>query len=68
MANIDLACTNHARPTSYDEMNAGAADKGGDRGAVDGVYLDFNKAFDTLLQSLLITKLLTYMLDNWIMR
>ena len=28
-------------------MSAGAADKGR---AVDGVYLDFNKAFDTLMK------------------
>lgn len=64
-ASIDLACTNHAGATFYDEISAGATGK---EGAVDGVYLNFKKAFDTLLQNLLITKLVRYMLDKWIMR
>jgi len=44
----------------YNEMT-GLVDEGR---AVNIVYLDFSKAFDTVSQKILIDKLLTYMLDE----
>jgi len=36
--------------------------------AVDAVYLDFNKAFDTVSHSLLLDELARYRLDGWFVR
>ncbi|GAB0208209.1 mitochondrial enolase superfamily member 1 [Grus japonensis] len=48
----------------YDEMT-GLVDEGR---AVDIVYLDFKQAFDTVSHSILIEKLMKYMLDEQTMR
>ena len=43
----------------------GVVDKGR---AVDVVYLDFRKAFDSMTHNILIDKLLMYGLDKWTVR
>lgn len=39
-----------------------------DRRAVDAIYLDFRKVFNTVSHNFLIDKLTNYGLDKWIMR
>ena len=48
----------------YDVM-AGWIDVGR---AVDVVYFDFNKAFDTVSHSILVMKLRKYRIDEWTVR
>lgn len=48
----------------YNEMTSSVDE----RRTVDGVYLDFSKAFDTLSYSILINKLMKYGLSKWTVR